>query len=44
MAKATPIKNVITKCVDSFSTYDVANSSFLLTDKNSVEFLNEKLI
>ena len=38
------IKNVITKCVDSFSTYDVANSSFLLTDKNSVEFLNEKLI
>tara|TARA_Y100000590_G_scaffold266033_1_gene298808 strand:+ start:227 stop:853 length:627 start_codon:yes stop_codon:yes gene_type:complete len=37
------IKNVSTKDVDSFSTYDIANSSFLLTDKNSIEYLNEKL-
>ena len=37
------MKNVNTKCVDSFSTYDIANSSFLLADKASVEYLNEKL-
>ena len=37
------IKNVNTKCVESFSTYDIANSSFLLADKASVEYLNEKL-
>ena len=37
------IKNVNTKCVENFSTYDIANSSFLLADKASVEYLNEKL-
>ena len=37
------MKNVNTKCVESFSTYDIANSSFLLADKASVEYLNEKL-
>ena len=37
------IENVKTKSVDSFSTYDIANSNFLLVDKFSVEYLNEKL-
>jgi len=41
---ARNIKNVSTRSVDSFSTYDIVNSSFLLTDKNSIEYLNEKLI
>ncbi|MAX10616.1 MAG: 50S ribosomal protein L4 [Candidatus Marinimicrobia bacterium] len=37
------MKNVNTRCVESFSTYDIADSSFLLVDKTSVEYLNEKL-
>ena len=37
------MKNVNTRCVDSFSTYDIADSSFLLVDQTSVEYLNEKL-
>ena len=28
----------------SFSTYDLVNSSFLLIDKKSIEYLNEALI
>ena len=38
------IKNVNTRSVDSFSTYDIVKSSFLLTDKTSIEYLNEKFI
>ena len=37
------LKNVKSKNVSSFSTCDVADSSFLLMDKISVEYLNEKL-
>tara|TARA_B100000029_G_scaffold30838_1_gene29512 strand:+ start:562 stop:1188 length:627 start_codon:yes stop_codon:yes gene_type:complete len=37
------LKNVKSKNVSSFSTCDVADSSFLLMDKVSVEYLNEKL-
>ena len=36
--------NVKSKNVNSFSTCDVADSSFLLMDKVSVEYLNEKLV
>ena len=36
--------NVKSKNVNSFSTCDVADSSFLLIDKNSVDYLNEKLV
>ena len=35
--------NVNTRCVESFSTCDIADSSFLLVDKTSIEYLNEKL-
>ena len=38
------IKNVNLVNVDSFSTYDIINSSYLLIDKNSVDFLNKKLM
>ena len=38
------LKNVKSKNVNSFSTCDVADSSFLLMDKVSVEYLNEKLV
>ena len=38
------IKNVNLVNVDSFSTYDIINSSYLLFDKNSVECLNKKLM
>ena len=38
------LKNVRSKNVSCFSTYDVADSSFLLMDRVSVEYLNEKLV
>tara|TARA_A100001388_G_scaffold107027_1_gene78474 strand:- start:1101 stop:1730 length:630 start_codon:yes stop_codon:yes gene_type:complete len=38
------LKNVNLVNVDSFSTYDIVNSSYLLFDKNSVDFLNKKLM
>ena len=38
------LKNVNLVNVDSFSTYDIINSSYLLFDKNSVDFLNKKLM
>ena len=38
------LKNIKSKNVNSFSTCDVADSSFLLIDKVSVEYLNEKLV
>ena len=38
------LKNVKSKNVNSFSTCDIANSSFLLIDKTSVDYLNEKLV
>ena len=38
------IKNVNLVNVDSFSTYDIINSSYLLIDKNSVDFLNKNLM
>ena len=38
------IKNVNLVNVDSFSTYDIINSRYLLIDKNSVDFLNKKLM
>ena len=38
------LKNVKSKNVNSFSTCDVADSSFLLLDKTSVDYLNEKLV
>ena len=38
------LKNVNLVNVDSFSTYDIINSSYLLIDKNSVDFLNKKLM
>ena len=37
------IKNVISRRVSSFSTYDIIDSKFLLIDKSSIEYLNEKL-
>jgi len=37
------IKNINTRTVDSFSTYDIADSNYLIVDKSSVEYLNEKL-
>lgn len=38
------LKNVNLVNVDSFSTYDIVNSSYLLFDKNSVDCLNKKLM
>ena len=38
------LENVNARTVNSFSTYDIANSSFLLAEKSSIEYLNEKLI
>ena len=38
------LKNVNLVSVDSFSTYDIINSRYLLIDKNSVDFLNKKLM
>jgi len=38
------LKNVKSKNVNSFSTCDVVDSSFLLLDKTSVDYLNEKLV
>ena len=38
------LKNVNLVNVDSFSTYDIINSSYLLFDKNSVDCLNKKLM
>ena len=38
------LKNVNLVNVDSFSTYDIINSSYLLIDKNSVDFLNKNLM
>ena len=38
------LKNVNLVNVDSFSTYDIVNSGYLLIDKNSVDFLNKKLM
>ena len=37
------VKNIVSKAVDSFSTYDIINNNFLLIDKSSVEYLNEAL-
>ena len=38
------LRNVNLVNVDSFSTYDIINSGYLLIDKNSVDFLNKKLM
>ena len=38
------LKNVNLVNVDSFSTYDIVNSGYLLIDKNSVDYLNKKLM
>ena len=38
------LKNVNLVNVNSFSTYDIVNSGYLLIDKNSVDFLNKELI
>ena len=38
------LRNVNLVSVDSFSTYDIINSGYLLIDKNSVDFLNKKLM
>ena len=37
------LHNVNLVLVDSFSTYDIVNSNFLLLDKGSVEILNKRL-
>ena len=37
------VKNIVSKPVDSFSTYDIINNNVLLIDKSSVEYLNEVL-
>ena len=38
------LKNVNSKNVSYFSTYDIMNSNFLLTDKSAIDYLNEKLV
>ena len=38
------LKNVKSKDVQSFSTCDIVDSNFLLIDKVSIEYLNEKLV
>ena len=37
------LKNINSISVDSFSTYDLIDSNFLIIDKISVEILNESL-
>ena len=37
------LKNINSISVDSFSTYDLMDSNFLIIDKMSVEILNESL-